>query len=100
MNTDFKKLALLKTGYAKRQYTMVKKHQYLENGIVSHFGSSDCNVIFESEADIQGFNKNGCKVIVEFKSEAEHKKNYVGMHLAPAYTTCSICWSQVHTHIF
>ena len=41
-----------------------------------HFSSSDCNVIFESEADIQGFDKKGCKVIGEFKSEAEHKKNY------------------------
>ena len=59
-----------------RQYTMAKKHQYLEIGIVSHFGFSECNVIFESKADLQGFDKKGCKVIGEFKSEAEHKKNF------------------------
>lgn len=70
------RVALSANEHSVRQYTMVKKHQYLENGIVSQFGSSDCNVIFESEADIQGSDKKGCKVIGEFKSEAEYKRNY------------------------
>ena len=59
-----------------RQYTMTKKHQYLENGIADYFGSLNCNIIFESVADIQGFDNRGCKVIGEFKSEKEHMKNY------------------------
>jgi redox-sensitive bicupin YhaK (pirin superfamily) len=55
---------------------MAKKHHHLEKEIILHFASTHANVIFESEADIQGFDNNGCKVIGEFKSESEHKKNY------------------------
>lgn len=55
---------------------MPKKHQHLENGITSHFASMGCNVIFESKADIEGFEQNVSKVVGEFKSESEHKKNY------------------------
>jgi len=55
---------------------MAKKHHYLANGIISHFASAHCNVIFESLADIQGFDQSGSKVIGGFKGESEHKRNY------------------------
>ncbi len=55
---------------------MAKRNHNLENGIISHFASTQCNVIFESLADIQGFDQSGSKVIGEFKSESEHEKNY------------------------
>ena len=55
---------------------MAKKEHNLENGLLVHFASTQCNVIFESLADIQGFDQSGSKVIGEFKSESEHKDNY------------------------
>ena len=55
---------------------MTKKHQYIEDAVIALFTSSHCSVIFESVADIQGFDQNGAKIIGEFKSEAEHRNNY------------------------
>ena len=70
MNYNQKHIA---TGF---QATMPKKHHHIENYIVSHFNSLNARIIFESVADIQGFDNDGDKVIGEFKSEKEHIKNY------------------------
>ena len=49
---------------------MTKKHFELESFISSHYEKSNENIIFESVADIQGFDKDDFKIIGEFKSKA------------------------------
>ncbi len=70
MNYNQKHIA---TGF---QVAMTKKHHHIEDCVVSHFDSLNSRIIFESVADIQGFDNDGDKVIGEFKSEKEHIKNY------------------------
>jgi hypothetical protein len=55
---------------------MANKHSSFKNGIEDHFCGSIGNVLFESDADIQGFTDDGEKIIGEFKSETEHADNY------------------------
>lgn len=55
---------------------MPKKHSHVERDIVKHYRRNGQSVIFESKADIQGFDNHSSKVIGEFKGKEESSKPY------------------------